>query len=210
MSQLTIPSIPTPSPISLTPSSTFYNPPRSAPSHSVPWHEKSSLTLSICFSYVEGRGLYAIGGYSQNGTWAPHIQTFFLDFSVSWNTSNPVFKKLPNGPVVATAACTMFNNGEDLLVVTKGTGYTYNVRSNSWSYLHNNNFMDISWMTMATDPESGITYIINGAMDYYWKRSGSCARCENWEIQHIHVAILKRERIFDGLVRTSTKLSRYP
>ncbi|KAK3805935.1 MAG: hypothetical protein J3Q66DRAFT_360030 [Benniella sp.] len=63
----------------------------------------------------------------------------------------------------------MFNNGEDLLVVSRGTGYIYNVKSNSWSYLHNNSLMDISWMTMATDPESGITYIPNGAMDYYGK-----------------------------------------
>ena len=122
---------------------------------------------SPCFAYVEGQGLYVAGGYTKNSTLS---QAFVLDLSVSWNTSDPVFRKLKNGPTMNHTPCSMFNNGEDLFVLSQATGYIYNVKSDSWTVLHNNIFMDAYTIAGATDLESGIIYIPNGGMDFSGKR----------------------------------------
>ncbi|KAK3822725.1 MAG: hypothetical protein J3Q66DRAFT_385278, partial [Benniella sp.] len=117
-----------------------------------------------CSAYVEGQGLYVFGGTTKNG--AVLSQAFVLDLSVSWNTSDPIFKELPNGPEAEDASCATFNNGEDLFVLSKATGYIYNVKSNSWTVMHDNNFVDTPYTSVATDPESGMVYITNGAMNF--------------------------------------------
>ncbi|KAK3822727.1 MAG: hypothetical protein J3Q66DRAFT_385280 [Benniella sp.] len=122
-------------------------------------------TADPCSAYVEGQGLYVIGGVTKkynNFT----SQAFVLDLSVSWNTSDPIFKELPNGPWTQSTSCTMFNNEEDLFVLSKATGYIYNVKSNSWTVMHDNNFVDIPDTSVATDLESGMVYITNGAMNF--------------------------------------------
>ncbi|KAF9362442.1 hypothetical protein BGX34_006171 [Mortierella sp. NVP85] len=64
----------------------------------------------------------------------------------------------------------MFNNGENLFVLSQATGYIYNVKSDSWTVLHNNIFMSEYSIAAATDLESGIVYIPNGGMDFSGKR----------------------------------------
>ena len=89
-------------------------------------------------------------------------QIFMLDLSVSWNTSDPVFKKIPDGPMVTGMSCTMTNNGEDLFVLSRGTGYVYKVKSDSWSVFQNNKFPDESGdnsPAIAADPATGFIYI---------------------------------------------------
>ncbi|KAK3816562.1 MAG: hypothetical protein J3Q66DRAFT_342831 [Benniella sp.] len=94
-----------------------------------------------------------------------------LDLSVPWNASDPVYKKLEGGPPkVDRRACAMTNNGEDLFVMSAGTGYVYNVKSNSWKPFPNTNFAADTGLESGyfavTDPETGIIYLPNGGTDF--------------------------------------------
>ncbi|KAK3819525.1 MAG: hypothetical protein J3Q66DRAFT_428108, partial [Benniella sp.] len=112
-----------------------------------------------CYTYTEGQGLYILGGRTK--------ENFMLDLSVSWNTSDPVFRKLSGGPKVDKGACAMTNNGEDLFVLTKGTGYVYNVKSSTWSVFHNANFgTSGDWQVAATDPGTGFIYFPTYGMNF--------------------------------------------
>ncbi|KAK3815153.1 MAG: hypothetical protein J3Q66DRAFT_370493 [Benniella sp.] len=113
-----------------------------------------------CSGFREGQGLYVVGGHGTVGNFTTQI--FMLDLSVSWNTSDPVFKNIPGGPMMTGQACTMTNNGEDLFVLSRGTGYVYNVKTDSWDVLQNNMFPDESEghsPAIAADPTTGFIYI---------------------------------------------------
>ncbi|KAF9345494.1 hypothetical protein BGX34_004699, partial [Mortierella sp. NVP85] len=60
----------------------------------------------------------------------------------------------------------MTNNGGDLFVLTAGTGYIYNVASNSWKPFSNPNFSDYVWGLSATDPATGIIYFSDSGTDW--------------------------------------------
>ncbi|KAK3815155.1 MAG: hypothetical protein J3Q66DRAFT_370495 [Benniella sp.] len=112
-----------------------------------------------CNGFTEGQGLYIVGGHDSEGKFT--IQSSMLDLSVSWNTSDPVFKKIQGGPMTTEIACTMTNNGEDLFVLSQGTGYIYNVKSDSWDVLQNNLFSYTPEMQLPllADPATGFIYI---------------------------------------------------
>ncbi|KAF9345960.1 hypothetical protein BGX34_004328, partial [Mortierella sp. NVP85] len=114
-----------------------------------------------CSGFTEGQGLYIVGGHGAEANFTAQI--FMLDLSVSWNTSDPVFKKIQDGPMTTGQACTMTNNGEDLFVLSRGTGYTYSVKSDSWNVFHNNEFPNdsggLSPAIAAADPTTGFIYI---------------------------------------------------
>ncbi|KAK3819528.1 MAG: hypothetical protein J3Q66DRAFT_428115 [Benniella sp.] len=116
-----------------------------------------------CYTYTEDQGLYILGGRTK--------ENFMLDLSVPWNTSDPVFRGLIGGPKVDEGACAMTNNGGDLFVLTKGTGYVYNVRSSSWSVFHNTNFGTTgNGQAATTDPETGFIYIPTYGMNFQGER----------------------------------------
>ncbi|KAK3829080.1 MAG: hypothetical protein J3Q66DRAFT_324306 [Benniella sp.] len=117
-------------------------------------------TNSACSVFVEGRGLYTFGGYVQFDMYPDQDvrQAFMLDLSVSWNTSNPDIKQLENGPKVREGPCAATNDGENIFVLSSGQGHVYNVQSNSWTVLDNNNLASYRWRSAATDPETGIIY----------------------------------------------------
>ncbi|KAF9347821.1 hypothetical protein BGX34_002856 [Mortierella sp. NVP85] len=84
-----------------------------------------------------------------------------LDLSVPWNTSNPAFKKLQGGLLVNGQGCTMTNNG-DLFVLTAGAGFIYDPRSDTWTTFNHNALITSSRIEFgATDPETGIIYIMD-------------------------------------------------
>ncbi|KAK3829091.1 MAG: hypothetical protein J3Q66DRAFT_410599 [Benniella sp.] len=115
-----------------------------------------------CYAFTEGQGLYILGGTGPGNL--DIRQSFMLDLSVSWNTSDPVFKNLTNAPNVEEGACTMTNNGEGLFVMEGQVGYIYNVKSESWATLNDNGF---SYTTAAaTDPETGFIYLPGGGEDF--------------------------------------------
>ncbi|KAG0237259.1 hypothetical protein B0O80DRAFT_495077 [Mortierella sp. GBAus27b] len=117
-----------------------------------------------CNAFVERQGLYVIGGQFENLT--STTQSFMIDLSVPWNTSDPVFKKIADGPMAAYMPCTMTSDGQELFTLTLGTGYIYNVKSDSWSIYSNTNFEFGILMSAITDPESGLIYLPGGAMNF--------------------------------------------
>ncbi|KAF9346969.1 hypothetical protein BGX34_003493, partial [Mortierella sp. NVP85] len=115
-----------------------------------------------CSAFVEGQAFYLLGRTSGD---------FVLDLSVSWNTSDPAYKKLEGGPSkMDRQACAMINDGEDLFVVSMGAAYIYNVKSNTWKPFSNANFaLEPSWglrYFAVTDPETGIIYLPSGGTDF--------------------------------------------
>lgn len=115
-----------------------------------------------CSAFVEGRALYVVGG--GNATSSTSTQAFMLDLSVSWSTSDPVFKKLRDGPAVSHLPCTLSSNGEDLFMLAQGVGHIYSVKSNSWTVGQKTNVIG-NGRAAATDPGSGLIYVADGALD---------------------------------------------
>ncbi|KAG0210372.1 hypothetical protein BGX31_001926, partial [Mortierella sp. GBA43] len=107
-----------------------------------------------CSTFVEGQGLYVLGGFAKQTQSAS--QAFMLDLSVSWNTSRPVFKKLPdnNG---SPSTCAMTSNGE--ILWTFGGFQLCNVTSNSksWTTVPK---APTGQLDPATDPETGLIYAL--------------------------------------------------
>ncbi|KAF9346383.1 hypothetical protein BGX34_003926 [Mortierella sp. NVP85] len=60
----------------------------------------------------------------------------------------------------------MTNNGEDLFVLSRGTGYIYNVKSDPWSVFQNNKFPVDPDSLIATDPATGFMYIPEYGEDF--------------------------------------------
>ncbi|KAK3805938.1 MAG: hypothetical protein J3Q66DRAFT_360052 [Benniella sp.] len=117
-----------------------------------------------CGAFLPGKGHYVIGGSLSNVSQV--AQAFMLDLSVSWSTNDPAYKKLTNGPLAYAAQCAMSNDGKDLFVLQKGTGYIYNLAKDDWSVMQNVNFHAGGGTSAATDPESGLIYLPNGAMNF--------------------------------------------
>jgi hypothetical protein len=85
-----------------------------------------------------------------------------IDLSVSWNTSDPVFKKLEGGPRAMGNPCATTN--DELFTLVEGTGYIYNMRSGTWRAIHNSYFeletrKGSRTSIAAADPETGIVYL---------------------------------------------------
>jgi hypothetical protein len=118
-----------------------------------------------CSAFVEGQGLYVFGG-----DLTP--ENFMLDLSVSWDTSDPAFKKLGDGPTrLYKISCAITNYGEDVFVLSQGVGHFYNVKSDSWTPFPNTNFATVPPMALAaSDPETRIVYIPDGGTDLTGKK----------------------------------------
>ncbi|KAF9363622.1 hypothetical protein BGX34_003702 [Mortierella sp. NVP85] len=108
----------------------------------------------------KGQGLYVIGGAKEAITGTSITQAFMIDLSVSWNASDPVFKKLPEGPGPAFSPTTVLSDG-DIFTLHIGIGYIYKVKSDSWTLFGNSKF-PIQTGYAATNPESGLVYIAFG------------------------------------------------
>jgi len=156
-----------------------------------------------CSGFTEGQGLYIAGGHGAVLNFT--AQTFMLDLSVSWNTSDPVFKKIPDGPMMVGMTCTMTNNGEDLFVLSQGTGYIYNVKSGSWGVFQNNMFPDADVAaTIATDPATGFMYIPRSGEDFSGKEVLLAVDLRTKTVNSIHFPAMLFD--IDGIVAWSAHL----
>ncbi|KAK3829093.1 MAG: hypothetical protein J3Q66DRAFT_435511 [Benniella sp.] len=113
---------------------------------------------AACSAFIEGQGFYILGGRGDDN--------FMIDLSVSWNTSDPVFKKLEGGPRTMGNPCATTN--DELFMLVEGTGYVYNVSSDTWRVVHNSYFDLVTRIDAdilgaeamaAADPETGIVYL---------------------------------------------------
>ncbi|KAK3829089.1 MAG: hypothetical protein J3Q66DRAFT_324324 [Benniella sp.] len=112
-----------------------------------------------CNAFVEGQGLYFVGI-----TWDPLIpQSFMLDLSVSWNTSDPAYKTIRNPEGVLIEQCEMTSDGEHLFVSENDIGFVYSVESDTWTEFNDNDMVSGGYAT--ADPETGIIYLPGGGED---------------------------------------------
>ncbi|KAI8359587.1 hypothetical protein B0O80DRAFT_234098 [Mortierella sp. GBAus27b] len=119
--------------------------------------------ITPCSAFIEGQGLYILGGQLLDLT--PISQSFMIDLSVSWDTSSPVLKNLSNSPKVAQTPCTMSRGGEDIFIPFHGVGHIYNLKTDTWTVVDKVNILDGPGRAAATDPETGLMYIVDGVTD---------------------------------------------
>ncbi|KAF9154545.1 hypothetical protein BGX20_004642 [Mortierella sp. AD010] len=110
--------------------------------------------------------MYVLGGIPLlSTTRAVTSQTFMIDLSASWNTSEPIYKKLPNGPIGSpgSAVAALSPNNQLLFTLVNNTIYTYDLESRAWNnVITNTNFSSFAGISAVTDPNTGIIYIPNG------------------------------------------------
>jgi hypothetical protein len=87
-----------------------------------------------------------------------------LDLSVSWSTSNPAFKRLPDF-LVDGESCTLSKDGDELFVFSANTGYIYNLESGSLAAMEARPFQFFGKTTSLTDQGSGLVYIFDKMMN---------------------------------------------
>ncbi|KAF9345796.1 Acyl-CoA-binding domain-containing protein 5 [Mortierella sp. AD094] len=122
-----------------------------------------SVTYGSSSVFIEGRGLYIQGGYSN--TLNAVSQTFMIDLSTPWSTSNPVYRKLPDGIPEGKSASALSPDKQSWFVMSNSTAYSFNFNSSKWT----NIFSSISLnpmlgLTGATDPSTGLVFIPNGQL----------------------------------------------
>ncbi|KAK3822698.1 MAG: hypothetical protein J3Q66DRAFT_424101 [Benniella sp.] len=114
-----------------------------------------------------GSKLYAVGG--KIGTASPG-QTIVLDFSTSWDTASPAWKRLQNGPDQSDLTGALSANGSTFIAVkSRGSSYArlYNVAADEWS-VSKITLPDANGVTIVTDPTSNKAYIPTGRQMYIY------------------------------------------
>ncbi|KAG0010423.1 hypothetical protein BGZ80_001500 [Entomortierella chlamydospora] len=91
-----------------------------------------------------------------------------IDLSVSWNTTNPVFKALTCGPAGSSMPSTLSSDGKSWFVLSNNhTGFLYNMKSKTWNKtltLKDRRNHKIHKSTAVTDPATGLIYIIESLL----------------------------------------------
>ncbi|KAG0203815.1 hypothetical protein B0O80DRAFT_424350 [Mortierella sp. GBAus27b] len=112
-------------------------------------------------SYIDGQALFIAGGYFEYGGDSPTKQAFAIDLSVSWNTSKPIFKKLPDSPPFYYGPSTISADGKQWIVIDNITVYSYDIEKSKWSTLFRIPKFEPDFQIAVTDPETGLIYIPN-------------------------------------------------
>ncbi|KAF9167551.1 hypothetical protein BGX20_011568 [Mortierella sp. AD010] len=90
-----------------------------------------------------------------------------IDLSVSWNTTNPVFKALTCGPAGSSMPSALSSDGKSWFVLSNNnTGFLYNIKSKAWNKtltLKDRNHK-IHKSTAVADPATGLIYIIDSLL----------------------------------------------
>jgi len=116
------------------------------------------LTTQAGNAFVDGKALYILNGRTVDGIAAQ--QAFVIDLSVSWNTSYPAYKVLPQGPGANWFPTAMSADGQKWFALVNGVGHVFDIRTNQWNQVFTNTgAKGISGHAAATDPVSGKIYI---------------------------------------------------
>jgi len=113
------------------------------------------LTVYSGNTFVDGKGLYVIGG--ANATSVPVNQTCTIDLSVSWKTANPVYKEFPPADLCIWCPTTMSGDGKRWFVFLSQINYALDTQANMWTP-----FLTYSGelgYAAATDPATGRVFI---------------------------------------------------
>ncbi|KAF9912732.1 hypothetical protein EC991_009468 [Linnemannia zychae] len=96
-------------------------------------------------AHINGKALYINGGHSNSNSnitsFSPYSsdqavnQTFYIDLSVSWPTSNPVLHQLPSQPSASVGygyTSAIFNHSRNWLVGNNRTRQVFDLVTNQW------------------------------------------------------------------------------
>ncbi|KAG0237257.1 hypothetical protein B0O80DRAFT_440539 [Mortierella sp. GBAus27b] len=127
---------------------------------------KPSIVSSSSSAYIDGKGLYILGGTTTSDSAAVFAtpKSFMMDLSVAWNINNPTFKQLADGPSAWNMPSAMSSDGKSWFSLVNGTANVFDVDGGKWSTpLQNDTKInsDIGFHGV-TDPDSGIIYVPNG------------------------------------------------
>ncbi|KAF9141572.1 hypothetical protein BGX30_004535 [Mortierella sp. GBA39] len=130
-------------------------PPPTGPYNPTPLYSVHSV-------FVEGRALYVHGGLP-SVTGAPSGQTFSLDLSVSWKTSQPAFKQLSTGFPSSSITSALLQD-KDSWILINGTQFIfYNIGKDLWnSPVTLTELNPTPGFPAVTDMASGLVYFVNG------------------------------------------------
>ncbi|KAF9362479.1 hypothetical protein BGX34_006135 [Mortierella sp. NVP85] len=101
---------------------------------------------------------FAAGDRSIASDSIPRTQVFAIDLSVSWNTSNPIFNKLPDSPPIFYGPSAISADRKQWVVFDNTTAYTYNLDTAKWSTLFQTTDLIGGDDIAVTDPETGFIY----------------------------------------------------
>ncbi|KAK3821451.1 MAG: hypothetical protein J3Q66DRAFT_438308 [Benniella sp.] len=107
--------------------------------------------------------MYILGGATEAGGVASTRQAFMIDLAASWNASAPVYKKLPDGPLVMTVPSAISSDSQNWVTIAQNITYVYNFQSANWSTIITDSTIgpisDLpSGYSATTDPDTGFIY----------------------------------------------------
>ncbi|KAG0309189.1 hypothetical protein BGZ98_004714 [Dissophora globulifera] len=115
--------------------------------------------------FIEGKSMYIHGGTA--ATTSPPIgQTFSIDLSTNWNTSQPTFKKLADDFSDYKYASALMSDNQNWFLLSNQTAHKYTMGNDTWSVIGTSgNVNNVQGLGAATDPSAGLIYIVNGWQD---------------------------------------------
>jgi hypothetical protein len=116
------------------------------------------------YSHFEDQALYVGGGKIVNSL-TTLSQAFAIDLSVSWNTSSPVFKQLPDFFAEWSSPSTITSDGNQWVVCSGNTVYAYTFSTEQWDRVLDEIDVACHSIQATTDPTTGIIYIPNAFDD---------------------------------------------
>lgn len=108
-------------------------------------------------SFIENKALFIASGKAASGS-LPVTQAFTIDLSVSWNTSNPKFKPLPDAPAYESSASAISSDGNQWVVCYDGNCHAYSTEAETWTKIISATG-GMGGTTATADPESGLIYV---------------------------------------------------
>ncbi|KAF9429394.1 hypothetical protein BGZ76_001363 [Entomortierella beljakovae] len=127
------------------------------------------LTHSSANVFIEGDVFYVLGGFSSE-TRKPVSQLISIDLSASWNTSHPTFKSISGSPMAGLAPASLTKDNTALVALSSEGQHIFDLATQNWTTAaatSNNpsSFKLSSSLGAVTDPESGLIFIPNGAIN---------------------------------------------
>lgn len=111
-------------------------------------------------SFIDGQAFYIGGGKPFGGTTATY-QTFAIDLSMSWGTTNPKFIPLPDGIPARGRSSAISADGKQWIVGDRESVYAYDIEKETWAPIVDIPAEVARGTGAATDPETGFIYIPN-------------------------------------------------